>query len=173
MGVIHHPTNFRELHYMKVTHNKATAPFHRYDVKGRPRPESIIAMELASWRTMKAPVHPRDFENPYLTAMDAIVRKVAKWLGYDFWQGLLTPVPTELGGGWLVSAIAPCRGPDGYFAHIDEFGWVLRVEPYPGLRWPDHKTPIAEIMSRLVDDPCWPGLGLIQYDEEGRGDADE
>lgn len=156
----------------QVAHNKATVPFRRYDVNGRPRPESVIAVELAVWRNTKSPAHPCDFENPYHAATDALVHKIAKWLGYSVWQGSLTPVPAELGGGWLVSAAAPCRGPDGYFAHIDQFGWVLRVEPYPGLLWPDEKTPTHEVMSRLVDDPCWPGLGLIHYDEEGRSDVD-
>lgn len=152
---------------MQTTHHPGVIPYRRCDANGHLRPESVIAVELATWRNMNAPVHPRDYMNPYYTAMHAVVDKIASWLGYGIIQGALKPVPAELGGGWLVSAAGVLRGPRGYIAHIDEFGWVLRVEPFPGLRWPDPETPIEEVMGRLVDDPCWPGLGLVQDDVQG------
>jgi len=74
----------------------------------------------------------------------------------------LEPVARELGGGWLVWAEGPCRGAVGFIAHIDESGWILRVAPYADLRWPGRETPVDVVMGRLIDDPVYPGRGLLQ-----------
>lgn len=58
----------------------------------------------------------------------------------------------------------PCRSPNGFVAHVDPGGWILRVEPYAGWHFPTDETPIADGMARLIDDPIRPGLGLISDD---------
>lgn len=111
--------------------------------------ESYLAKELRRWR--RGDTDQRQ----------EIAERAARFLGLAPMAATLVDVPESLGGGWLVSMAGVCRGPDGFVAHIDRQGWILRVAMEPNWRVPGHKTPIAEVMELLIDDPIRPGLGLL------------